>query len=160
MYHLRLWDLLTPHMISQSSTELHLKKKVFILLGRGKHPLGPSLTASCLSAVQDGLHTHQPSRRESRRKPACPMWCSKCSILPRVVGVNPTLNSPLFSEFVFPLGAMLKGNTCCRNTESEARPWPSWIQSDIRYWPNSWWMVMQKEKWRLVGKQSVTQSAV
>lgn len=42
------------------------------------------------------------------------MRCSKHSHLPRMVGVNPILNSALFSEIVIPLGAPLEGKTFCQ----------------------------------------------
>lgn len=47
---------------------------MFVLLGSGKPPLGPSVTVSCWSAVQDGLHT--PARRHTHR-PSC---CEKTSM--------------------------------------------------------------------------------
>lgn len=136
-------------------------KKVFTLLGRGKHPLGPSVTASCLSGVQDGLHRHTHAAITPLQcelgKPACLMWCSKASCLPTVVGVNPTLNSPLFPEFVIPLGAALEGKTCCHNTGSEVRRWPFTSQSKALNWP------MQRLNGyatRKLKSQSVTQPSV
>lgn len=66
-----------PHMISYPERR---NKDVC----SGKPPLGPSVTVSCWSAVQDGLHTHTRARTETYSpllllrelgKPACPMWC-------------------------------------------------------------------------------------
>ena len=61
-----LGPAISPHDFSELYRAKFKKKKVFILLGRGKHPLGPSVTASRLSTVQDGLRTHQPT------PPPCP----------------------------------------------------------------------------------------
>lgn len=105
-----------PHMISYTAR----RKKMFVLLGRGKPPLGPSVTVSCWSAVQDGLHT--PAQRHTH--PSCcgsrenqHAQCDVSISLPRVVCVNPTLSTPLFSHFVTALQVVLEGSTCCHNME-------------------------------------------
>lgn len=154
MYHLGLWDLLSPHMISQSCTGLNSKKKkVFILLGRGKHPLGPSVTASRLSTVQDGLRTHQPT------PPPCP---------PAVRAGKTCMPHVMFQTLPSAKSGRCESNTklslifwICHSTgsragggipavttpESKARPWPSWIQSNGSHWRKiQGWMVMQQEK--------------
>lgn len=116
MYHLGLWDLLSPHMISQSCTGLNSKKKkkcLFCWAGVNIPWAHQSLLVVWAQSKMASAHTNQPPLPALLQwelgKPACPMWCSKRCHLPRVVGVNPTLNSPLFSEFVIPLGAVLEG---------------------------------------------------
>lgn len=106
-----------PHMISFTER----RKKMFVLLGSGKPPLGPSVTVSRWSAVQDGLHT--PARRHTHRPSCCECWenqhaqCDVSIALPSVVCVNPTLSSPLFPHFVIALQVVLEGSTCCHNME-------------------------------------------
>lgn len=86
---------------------------MFVLLNRGKPPSGPSVTASCLSTLQDSpdTHTHQLPLRWA------PCYGPIAAHLPRVVGKNPTLNSPLF----FWICDSNRGRNTCRG-----RAVPGW----------------------------------
>lgn len=63
----------------------NLKEKIGVLLASGKPCLGPSVTVSCWSAVQDGPHTRALGQTYSLPlllqlgKSSCPMWCFNCS---------------------------------------------------------------------------------
>lgn len=114
---------------------------MFILLGSGKHPLGPSVTASSLSAVQDGLHT--PPTPLPPISPA--VWTGK-TCMPHVMfqtfpsAKSSRCESSTKLSLIFRIchsAGSHAGGEYLLSQQGEARLWPSWIQSNTLYWPNS-----------------------
>lgn len=120
-----------PPSISQYCTEVTFRRGaggVFILLGKGKHALGPSVTVGCLSAVQDGIHTHPHTHNP------CSEECENLHRLCDVPGNSPCQEWSLwiqqrtlchFLECVIPLGAGLQGHTLLSECRDGSQAWNS-----------------------------------
>lgn len=111
----------SPHDFSElyRATLYRKKKKVFILLGSSKHPLGPSVTASSLSAVQDGLHVQPALPRAVRAGKTCmPHVMFQTSPSAKSGRCESNTKLSLIFRICYSAGSTLVGNTCCHKSQA------------------------------------------